>query len=529
MSERYVTAAKVSDLQDGSMKQVKINETEILLARVDGKFYATGAHCTHYGAPLAKGALCGNHVICPWHHAWFNVTNGDLLEPPALNALPHYEVQVDGENVIVKIPDNPSDHRIPDMVSCDVSKDNRIFAILGGGAAGYAAAQTLREDGFRGRIIMISRESRLPYDRPNLSKEYMQGEAEPEWMPLRPDDFFKKHDIELFMKKEVSKIDHNAKTIHFDDGDTMQYDTLLLASGGKPRHIDIPGSDLKNIFVLRSFAQADKIVAAVTDAKNVVVIGASFIGMETAASLQARGLQVTVVAPDKVPFAKVLGPEIGEFFKELHEEKGVHFRLGTGAKSFEGNGKVEAVVLENGDRIQTDVVIVGIGVKPATDFLEGIERKKDGGVVVDEYLKVTDGLFAAGDIAHVPDARTHETQRIEHWRYALQQGRAVAHNMAGKHIPFKGVPFFWTAHFGVSLRYLGHAKGWDEIIYDGNPQQPPFLAFYIKDGQVRAIAGIKRDTDMAYLEQLIKDDKLPGAEALKSKGIKDVLPFLKGK
>lgn len=529
MPEKYVTAANVSDLQDGSMKQVKIGETEILLARVDGKFYATGAHCTHYGAPLAKGALCGKHVICPWHHAWFDVTNGDLLEPPALNALPHFEVQIDGENVNIKLPENPSDHRIPEMASCDAAKDTRVFAILGGGAAGYAAAQTLREDGYCGRIVMISRESRVPYDRPNLSKEYMQGKAEPEWMPLRPEEFFKKHGIELMMKKEVNKIDHKTKTISFENGESLQYDTLLIASGGKPRHLKIPGSDLKNIFVLRSFAQADEIIAAIDNAKKVVVIGASFIGMESAASLQARGLQVTVVAPDKIPFEKVLGPEIGKFFKGVHQKKGVQFRLGTGAKSFEGNGKVEVVILENGDRIETDVVIVGIGVTPATDFLEGIERRKDGGVAVDEYLKISDGLYAAGDIAHVPDVRTNETQRIEHWRYALQQGRAVAHNMAGKNIPFKGVPFFWTAHFGVSLRYLGHAKGWDEIIYDGNPEEPPFLAFYVKDDQVRAIAGIKRDTDMAYLEQAIKDDQLPRASVLKSRGVREVLPFLQGK
>lgn len=528
-SENYVTVAQVTDFNDGTMKQLKVGELDVLLVRVNGKFHAVGAHCTHYGAPLEKGALCGHHVICPWHHAWFDVTNGDLLEPPALDALPHYEVKIDGEDVQVKIPENSSDRRIPRMVPCDFEADRRTFVILGGGAAGYAAAQTLREDGVRGRIVMISREARLPYDRPNLSKDYLQGEAQPEWMPLRPDEFFGEHNIELMMEKEVREVDHNGKKIIFDDDETVSYDKLLIASGGRPRSLKAPGSELKNIFLLRSFSQADEIIAEVEGAGKAVVIGASFIGMETAASLQGRGIEVTVVAPDKVPFEKTMGPEIGKFFQQLHEKNGVRFRLGVGADSFEGNGKVNGVVLDNGEKIDADLVIVGIGVSPVTDFLDGVEKQKDGGVVVDKYLKLADDLYAAGDIAHVPNAHTDELIRIEHWRYALQQGRAAAHNMAGKSVPFKAVPFFWTQHFGVSLRYLGHAKGWDEIIYDGNPAEPPFLAFYVKGDRVTAIAGIKRDTDMAYLEQLMKDNTLPPVSQLKEKGIQSAIPRLAGK
>lgn len=526
MSENYVTVARVSDLKEGSMKQLKAGELEILLVHVDGKFHAVGAHCTHYGAPLEKGALCGHHVICPWHHAWFDITNGNLIEPPALDALPHYEVKINGNDVQVKLPENDSPNRVPQMVSSDLTADKRVFVIIGGGASGYAAAQTMREDGFKGRIKMITPETRTPYDRPNLSKDYLAGDAQPEWMPLRPDDFFKKHDIELLMEKTVKRVNHSAKEVILNDGEKISYDKLLVATGGRPRELKVPGSDLKNIFVLRSFAQADKNIANVEGAKNVVVIGASFIGMETAASLQSRGLQVTVVAPGNLPFEKTMGPEIGKYFKNLHEKNGVRFKLGSEAKSFEGIGKVEAVVLENDEKIEADLVIVGIGVIPITDFLTDFEKEKDGGVKVDEHLQLTEDLYVTGDIAHILNPRTRERYRIEHWRYALQQGRAAGHNMAGKKVDFTAVPFFWTAHFGISLRYLGHAKGWDEIVYEGDPAQPPFLAFFTKNDRITAIAGIERDTDMAYLEQLMKDDTLPTASELKESGIKKAIQQL---
>ncbi len=523
MSANFIPIAKVTDLANGEMKQVTVAGTEILLTRVEDQFYAVGAHCTHYGAPLAKGALCGKHVICPWHHAWFDVTNGNLLEPPALDALPHYEVRIAGEEVTVRVPEQLSDRRLPHMATCQAVTDKRVFAILGGGAAGYTAAQTLREDDFCGRILMITLEPEMPYDRTMLSKNYLQGKTAAEKLPLRSDDFFEEHRIELLTGKEVQKVDPKAKTILFADGETLSYDALLVATGGTPRKLKVPNSCLKNIFALRSFEQAEDIVNAVTDAKKVVVIGTGFIGMEAAASLQSRGLEVHVVSNDTVPFGKVLGPELGLFFQRLHEKNGIKFWFGTGVKAFEGSEKVTAVVLESGERLEADLVIAGIGVSPATGFLQGMDLQKDGGVVVDRYLRIAPDLYAAGDIAHVPDAHTNELVRIEHWRYAQQQGRTAAHNMAGKEVPFTAVPFFWTAQFGVSLRYLGHAKGWDEIIYDGSPEAPPFLACYVKDNRVTAIAGIKRDTEMARLEQLLKDDEMPSALVLKEKGLRAAL------
>ena len=513
MNNRKAAVAKLSEIKSGEMKEVG-SGTKILLARVGDKCYAVGANCTHYGAPLVEGALVGDRIICPWHHACFHAATGDLLEPPALDALPNYPVKIEGEDIFVELPVEPEDRRTPEM-SRQTEADERIFVIIGGGAAGYTAAQTLREDNFSGRVVMITRENRLPYDRPNLSKDYLQGHAEPEWMPLRSDDFFDRYDIEILREKEVVKVDAAAKMITFKEGENLRYDSILAATGGTPRKLDLPNSDLKNVFVLRSFDNADAISEAAESAKSAVVIGASFIGMETAFSLRERGLSVTVVAPDKVPFEKNLGFEIGETFQKLHEYNGVRFRPGASVKAFEGSEKVEAVALDSGERIEADLVIVGVGVSPATGFLEGVPLEKDGGIVTDKFLRVGEDFYAAGDIAYFPDARTGESIRIEHWRYAMQQGRAAARNMAGKSEAFTGVPFFWTRQFDATLLYVGHAKSWDEIIFQGNAREQNFLAFYVKDGRVLAVAGMNRDREMAVLEELMRLNRIPEPDRLR--------------
>lgn len=516
-NQKLAAIAKLSEIKSGEMKEVESDGTKILLARVGDKCYAVGASCTHYGAPLVEGALVEERIVCPWHHACFHAATGDLLEPPALDALPNYPVKIEGDDIFVELPDEPEDRRTPEMSRLKTEADNRVFVILGGGAAGYTAAQTLRGVGFKGRVVMITRETHLPYDRPNLSKDYLQGHAEPEWMPLRAEEFFDEHDIEILREKEVVNVEVAAKTIAFKDGKNLRYDNLLVATGGTPRKLDLPNSDLKNIFVLRSFDDADWIIEAARGAKSAVVIGASFIGMEAAFSLRERGIfSVTVVAPDKVPFEKTLGFEIGEMFQKLHEYNGVKFRLGASVKGFEGDGKVEAVILDSGEHIETDLVIVGVGVKPATDFLEGVELHKDGGIITDEFLRAGDDFYAAGDIVHFPDARTGENIRVEHWRYAMQQGRAAARNMTGKQEAFTGVPFFWTMQFDAALRYIGHAKSWDEIIFQGDVREQNFLAFYVKDNRVLAVAGINRDREMAILEELMRLNRIPSPERLRN-------------
>ena len=515
MNEREVAAARLSEIKCGEMKEVSVGETKVLLARVGDKCYAVGANCTHYGAPLIDGALVGDRIICPWHHACFDAKTGDLQEPPALDSLPSYAVRMVGDQIFVEFSEQTADRRTPEMAKPDPTSDTRVFVIIGGGASGYMAAQTLREDGFKGRIVMVTSEKRLPYDRPNLSKDYLQSHAEPEWMPLRSDEFFAEHGIEILFEKEVTAVDAEAKTIEFADGAGLGYDSLLVATGGIARKLDLPGSNLRNIFVLRTFDNADEIIEASTDVKRAVVIGASFIGMEAAFSMRERGISVTVVAPDKVPFEKTLGTEIGELFQHVHEKHGVKFRLGEHVKGFGGDASVNSILLESGDRIETDLVLVGVGVHPATGFLKGLNLHKDGGIIADKHLCVGDDIYAAGDITHFPDARTGESVRIEHWRTALQQGRTAAHNMAGKPKAFTAVPFFWTTQFDATLNYVGHAKGWDEIIFQGDVQKQDFLAFYVKDYKVLAVAGMNRDRDLAFIEELIRLNRMPSITRLR--------------
>ena len=506
---REMELAKVDDLKDGEMKAYSAGETKVLLARVNGRFHAVGATCPHYGAPLAEGALCGERIICPWHHASFDVATGDLLEPPALDALPRYEVRVEDGRIIAVLPEKGEDRRTPPMSKRDARQDERTFVILGGGAAGYMAAQTLREEKFQGRILMLTREDRLPYDRPNLSKDYLHGHAEPEWMPLRPDDFFSEHTIEAWRGREVVRVDARTKTIFFQDGAQLVYNALLAATGGEPRTLPVSGSELKNVLTLRSFADADAIIAAAGNAKRAVVIGASFIGMEAAFSLRTRGLEVTVVAPEKIPFERTLGAEIGALFQKIHESNGVQFRLGAKVGRIVGSHQVEAVEIETGEKIEADLVVAGVGVRPATDFLEGVTLHEDGGVIVDSHLCAADSLYAAGDIARFTDVRTKESSRIEHWRTALQQGRIAARNMAGRPTVYDAVPFFWTTQFDATLAYVGHAAKWDEIIFDGEVEKKEFLAFYVKGDQVRAVAGMNRDREMAMIEDLLRHNNLP--------------------
>jgi NADPH-dependent 2,4-dienoyl-CoA reductase/sulfur reductase-like enzyme/nitrite reductase/ring-hydroxylating ferredoxin subunit len=519
MWSKEVHVANTSDLRDGEMKEVSVGETRILLARVDDKFHAVSATCPHYGGPLAEGVLCGARVMCPWHHAAFNIVKGDLEEPPALDALVSYTVRLEGEKILVTVPDDAKDRRTPHMVRHDPLADTRQFVIIGAGAAGYAAAQALREEGFRGSLVMITREDRAPYDRPNLSKDYLHGHAEPEWMPLRSEQFFRQHDIRLILKKHVSRVDAHTKKITFESGETMDYDALLVATGGAPVRLNIPGSDLKNVFLLRSFADADSIIETATRSRRAVVVGASFIAMEAAFSLRERGLEVTVVAPSQEPFEATLGAEVGAVFRREHESHGVRFKLGCIVYRFEGNHNVEAVMLDNGELIETDMVVVGVGVRPVTQFLQGIELDESGGVVVDSRLRAAENLYAAGDIASFVDARGGKRERIEHWRTAQQQGRTAARNMLGRDVVFDGVPFFWTRQFDVGLLYVGRATSWDEIIFRGEVSSKDFLAFYVKNNRVLAVAGMNRDLEMAAIEELMRLDRMPAAEQLKRSNV----------
>lgn len=518
---REVRAAGLGELRDGGLMRVELGDEKILLARVGAKVYALGAECPHYGAPLEKGVLHGERLVCPWHHACFSVASGANEEPPALGGLPRYAVRLDGDDVLVTLPTEPA----PDTPA-PTANDGRTFAIVGGGAAGEAAAEQLRRAGFGGRVVLIAREGALPPDRPSLSKEYLAGEADAEKLSLRDQAFYDERRIELWRGRNVEGVDAAARTLHLAGGDTLAYDALLLAPGAAPRPLDLPGASLARVFMLRSPADCERIIAAADGARQAVVVGASFIGMEVAASLAQRGLRVCVVAPDAVPYAKTLGDDVGRMFQALHEEHGVQFRLGRKPARIEGDARAEAVVLDDGERIAADLVVAGVGVAPSAGAIAGLAADEKGALAADATLKVADGVWAAGDSASFPDPRTGERMRVEHWRLAQQHGRHAARAMLGSDEPFGGVPFFWTKQFGVSLRYVGHATRWDKIITWGDPAKREFIAFYVEQGRVVAAAGVKRDPQMAAVEELMRVGKMPAPDALRG-GELDLTELLK--
>ncbi len=517
--------AKAAEIRDGEMRGAVAGGRGVLLIKSKGKLFAIGAKCPHYGGPLPQGVLSQDRVLCPWHQACFNIVTKKLAEPPALDSVSHFDVRVEGGNVIVSVPDEPAGTRAKPARK-DTGADARTFAIVGGGAAGNMAAETLRQEGFRGRIVVVTREKALPYDRPKLSKNYLESKEKGEPPTLRSAQFYADRDIEFLTGREVVELDPAKKKIAFKSAEPLKYDALLLATGGTPRRLSLPGADLANVFTLRSLDDGDRLIGAAQKASKAVVIGASFIGMETAASLTGRGLSVTVVAPDAAPFERTLGKEIGAMFRKLHEENGVVFKLGSQAEAFEGQGKVEKVVLKGGEKLEAGLVVVGVGVQPATGFLKGVALNKDGSVPADERLCAGKDFYVAGDIAEFPDARTGERVRIEHWRLAEQHGMAAARNMLGKTEVFNRVPFFWTNQFGVNLRYVGHARAWDEIIFQGDPAAREFIAYYVRNSTILAAAGVGNDTQMAALAELMRINRLPAPDELR-KGTSDFVKRLR--
>jgi len=517
MALKEFKAAHVNDLKNGEMKSVSVGDgKEILLVKLEDKFYAHGAHCTHYGAPLAEGVLHNSIIMCPWHHACFNAKNGDMVEPPARDSLPNYEVKIVNNDVIVMLPDELPMSRKPEMVKHD-PEDKKNYIILGGGAAGNAAAQALREAGYKGNITIITKEARFPYDRPNLSKAYLSGEAPSEWMPLRDKDFYEGYNINFLFSHKVEEINIDKKEICLDNNHILKYDKILLAPGGIPRKLDIPGCELDNIFYLRSFDDCDKIIETAGKASKAVVIGSSFIGMESAYHIKERNIDVTIISKDDVPFKKILGKEVGSLIKNLHENHGIKFKSNTEISRFEGERKVEAVVLSSGEKIDCDFVIVGIGVKPGSELIKGLNLEKDGSVKVNEYLQAAEDVYAAGDIASFPF--NNKLIRIEHWRFAEQQGRVAGFNMAGKNIKFNKQPFFWTEQAGLNLRYVGYADNWDESLILGDLDSKEFILFLSENGKIKAAIGNNKDTEMDAVEILMNENRMPSLNELKEKQV----------
>lgn len=473
----------------------------VLLVHVEPNWFAVGAKCTHYGAPLDQGLLVGETLHCPWHHACFNLRNGAASHAPALNDLPAYDVAIENDRVrVVRRREHGQlkqrglstrGSRAPERV---IFEPNPIIGpssvlIFGAGAAGNACAEMLRREAYRGPITLIDPDADAPYDRPNLSKDYLAGNAPEDWLALHPRDFYDAQHIELVSGVETVSVDPKSKTAKFSDGSSRSYGCLLIATGATPLRLQIPGGD--KILYLRSLRDSRAIIDRAKGGGNAVVIGASFIGLEVAASLATRGLRVDIVAPEKLPLERVLGRELGELIKGVHESKGVTFHLGRTVSSIAGR----SATLDDGTSLDADVVIAGIGVRPNLAIAESAGLTIDNGIAVNEFLETSvSGIFAAGDVARWPDAYSDARIRVEHWVVAERQGQVVARNMLGHREQFDDIPFFWSAHYDVlQIGYTGHVDHWDSTKIDGDLTKMDCAVSYMVGGRRRAMATINRD------------------------------------
>lgn len=491
----FTAGVSADSIADGASLLGHAHGEPVLLVRRAKEFFAIGANCTHWNGPLADGLIVGDTVRCPWHHACFSLRTGEALHAPALDPIPCWNVEQRAGRVHVGAKRDAA----PPKPAALAPNHPKSVVIVGGGAAGTAAAEMLRRLGYSGPITILSADPSPPCDRPNLSKGYLTGAAPAEYMTLRPPAFFEEHKISLRLNARVTAIDTKARNVTLADGTRHAFGALLLATGAEAIKLDIPGAGLPHVHTLRTMADGDALIAAVQNAKRAVVIGSSFIGLEVAASLRARDIAVDVVAPETVPMLKVLGEQAGAFIRALHEQHGVTFHLGSTAASIDERH----VTLKNGDRLAADLVVVGIGVRPAIALAEQAGLTIDRGVAVNEYLETSaPGIFAAGDIARWPDARSGERIRVEHWAVAERQGQTAARNMLGARERFMAVPFFWTDQYDVSVAYVGHAEHWDEAVLEGQltAETRDCAITYRSGGKVAALATVFRDVQSLMTE-----------------------------
>jgi len=479
----------VRELADGAMAVGQADGEDVVLVRRGDEFFAVGANCTHYHAMLSQGLAVGDTLRCPLHHACFSLRTGEALRAPALDPIPRWRAERIGDKVFVreKLADLDRKHLRGSAAAKSLPAS---VVIIGGGAAGLGAADMLRREGYDGPLTMISADDWPPYDRPNLSKDFLAGNAPDEWMRLRLPDFYREQNIDLVLNARVSALDIPRKRVQLENGQTYGFEALLIATGAEPVRLKIEGATDSQIHYLRTFADARAIVSKAKSAKRVAVVGASFIGLEVAASLRTLGIAVDVIAPEKQPLERVMGPEVGLMIRGLHETHGVVFHLGETVRKIEG----DTVGLTGGAALEADFVVLGVGVRPSLTLAEQAGLVIDRGIVVNEYLETSaPGVFAAGDVARWPDPHSGEKIRVEHWVVAERQGQVAAKNILGYRQRFDAVPFFWSQHYDVAINYVGHAERWDSVEIDGDLNARDCAVSYKRGGRTLAVATISRD------------------------------------
>jgi 3-phenylpropionate/trans-cinnamate dioxygenase ferredoxin reductase component len=389
------------------------------------------------------------------------------------------------------------------------------FVIVGAGMAGGKAVETLREEGFDGRVVLLGAEPERPYERPPLSKDYLRGEAERGGVYLQDDaGWYEEHDVELRTSTTIASLDAAGRAVVLADGERVDYDALLLATGAEPRRPPIAGVDLDGVHVLRTFEDSDALRAVLDAGGRLVVVGAGWIGSEVAASARQKGMEVALVETQSVPLEGVLGPELGAFYRDVHADHGVALHLGTGVEAIEGAGRAERVRTSDGTVLEADAVVLGVGVAPRTQLAEGV-LDVDNGILVDASLRASvEGVFAAGDVAN-HDHPLFGRLRVEHWANALEQGPSAARAMLGQDAVYERVPYFFSDQYDVGMEYAGHSAPGDEVVFRGDPAAREFIAFWLRDGRVTAGMNVNVWDVNEHIQELVRSGASVDADRLR--------------
>jgi len=390
------------------------------------------------------------------------------------------------------------------------------FVIVGGGLAGAKAAQTLRDEGFDGRVVLLGEEDVAPYERPPLSKDYLRGDAGRDAIWAQEEGWYDTHDVELRTSTHVTEVVPASSEIVLDGGERIGYDQLLLATGSAAKRIPIPGAELDGVHVLRTVADSDALREAFAPGARVVVIGAGWIGCEVAASARQRGAEVAMVAPEAAPLERVLGPEVGAIYRDVHAKQGVELLLGTGVEGIEGNGRASGVRIAGGRTVPADVVVLGVGAAPRTELAQAAGLRVEDGVLVNDRLRTSvPNIYAAGDIARAEHPIIGETVRVEHWGTALEQGPVAARNMLGQDVAYDRIPYFFSDQYDVGMEYAGYAMTYDRVVFRGDPSTFEFMAFWMRGDRVAAGTNVNVWDVNEDIQALVRSGASVADEALR--------------